>query len=57
MPEGEKSPVEKAMEKKCIILMAAAIIGKGGTIDQNVNCLGPECGQYSEFINKCGFSK
>jgi hypothetical protein len=57
VPEEKKNPREESMEKKCIILVAAAIIGKGGTLDQDVTCLGPECGQYAEFASKCGFSR
>lgn len=57
--ENKKNPVEKAMEKDCIILVAANMIA---TVverkeEMSVKCLGPACGQYSEFINKCGFSK
>jgi hypothetical protein len=54
----EKNPMEKAMERDCIILVAGSFIiqalgGKPGS----VKCLGPECGQYDRFTHVCGFSK
>lgn len=52
----EKNPVQKAMEKDCIILIAANIIANRDT-PPSEKCRGPACGQYNIFNNKCGFSR
>lgn len=61
MPEEEKkNPVEEAMEKDCIILVAGYFILKALGGDEtliSVKCRGPACGQYNVFNNKCGFSR
>ncbi len=61
MPEpGEKpNPVEVAMGKDCIFLVVAMILRDaipGGATGGDVKCTGPECGQFVDFIGKCGFS-
>jgi len=66
--EEEKTPIEKAMERDCIILVAVEILTLairplGGFEDTrhnekfNVKCRGPECAQYSIFTNFCGLGK
>lgn len=63
MPENKDKPTatEIAMEKNCIFLVTAALfaqaMSKDATDPPNVKCRGPACGQYAEFINKCGFAK
>ncbi len=60
MPEKKtKSPLQVALEKDCI-LVVAALIATGmdeATIEKRGKCRGPACGQYAAFVNKCGFSK
>lgn len=60
MPETKtKSPLQVAMEKDCIFVVAALIAAgmDEATIKKRGKCRGPGCGQYADFINKCGFSK
>ena len=58
MSEEEKNPVEKAMEKDCIILVVASIIvvqGFGMSANTfNTKCRGPACATYNVFTNRCG---
>jgi len=56
MPE-KKTETQKAMEKDCIILIAAAIIITYLNPDSNrfsTKCRGPDCAQYNQFTNVCG---
>ena len=60
MPEKKtKSPLQVAMEKGCILIVAALIAAgmDEAMIEKRGKCRGPKCGQYAAFINKCGFSK
>ena len=60
MPEKKtKSPLQVAMEKDCILIVAALIAAgmDEATIDKRGKCRGPACGQYAAFVNKCGFAK
>lgn len=65
MPEDKKTPVQKAMEKDCIVLVLGELVARimqpvaymEGADRPSVKCIGPACGQYAEFINKCGFAK
>jgi hypothetical protein len=59
MPEKKrKNPMEVAMEKDCIILVAGSFIIRAiGGKEISVKCLGPGCGQYDTFTHVCGFSK
>lgn len=59
MSDDKKTPAQVAREKDCIILVAARLIAlavpRKGEI--SVKCLGPECAQYSTFVNRCGLGK
>jgi len=66
MPDNKKTPVEEAMEKKCILLVAGkmllqSLIAEGQGLNEvdkmEVNCLGPICAQYATFANVCGWIK
>jgi len=61
--EEEKNPVEKAMEKDCIILVAVETIVQAirptphmenYAPTPDVKCRGPGCAQYNQFANVCG---
>ena len=59
MPEDKKTPVEEAMEKDCIVLVAGSFIIKAVSKEAeiDVKCRGPACGQWNIFNSKCGFSR
>ena len=61
MSEEEKTEVEKAMEKDCIVLFVVEKIiqairntayAEGAYPD--VKCRGPACATYNVFTNRCG---
>ena len=53
-PGDKKNPVEEAMEKDCIILVAAALIAPAEISITSVKCRGPACAQYNVAFNRCG---
>jgi hypothetical protein len=57
--KDKKSPMQKAMAKECIFIVAAMIAAgiPEEMIEKRGKCRGAACGQYAEFVNKCGFSK
>lgn len=59
MPENKKTEQQKAMDKDCIFIVAALIAAgmDKAAIEALGKCRGPACGQYAEFVNKCGFAK
>lgn len=63
----EKTEVQKAMEKDCIILFTTKevlsvvrrILGQARPgwslpMEIDVKCRGPDCASYNVFTNKCG---
>ena len=61
MSDDKKTAAQVAMEKDCIILVAARLIALAVlTRDEiSVKCLGPKCAQYGIVfgIHRCGLIK
>jgi len=55
----KKTTLQIALEKDCIILVAANMIATGmpRKEEMSVKCRGAECAQFDIFTTRCGFSK